>query len=108
MKTPYAFLLVKPGDDDLTIRKRFHELSKTQHPDRHGAGGAPGPLWQPLVDAYGQVKTAALRVQWHREQVQLARLCPTCEGLGVTWKRVGKDRSPIICEKCGGEGRVKK
>ena len=106
--TPYSVLLVKPTDDDLTIRKRFHELSKANHPDRPGAGGVPGPLWQVLVDAYGQVKTAALRAQWCRAQSQLARLCTICGGNGVTWRRVGKDRSPIICEKCNGEGRVKK
>ena len=108
MKTPYSVLLVKPNDDDLTIRKRFHELSKVQHPDRDGAAGVPGPLWQSLVDAYGQVKTVGHRTAWHQAQAHLARLCHTCDGYGVTWKRVGKDRSPIICEKCNGEGRVKK
>ena len=108
MKTPFAVLQIKPSDDDLTIRKRFHELSKSQHPDRPGAGGIPGPLWQQLVDAYGQVKTATHRTAWHQAQAQLARLCHTCEGLGVTWKRVGRDRSATICGECNGEGRVKR
>jgi DnaJ-class molecular chaperone len=106
--TPYAVLLVKPTDDDDMIRKRFHELARSQHPDRDGAAGVPGPLWQTLIDAYGQVKTAQLRAAWHQAQVHLARLCLTCEGLGVTWRRVGKDRAATICGKCNGEGRVKK
>ena len=107
-KTPYAFLLVKPSDDDLTIRKRFHELSKGQHPDRPGAGGVRGPLWQPLVDAYGQVKTVGNRTAWHRAQSQLARLCASCSGNGVTWKRVGRDKGAVVCSVCDGEGRVKR
>lgn len=106
--TPYAVMCIKPSDDDQVIRKRFHELSKSQHPDRDGAGGVPGPQWQALVDAYGQVKTVGHRTAWHQAQVHLARLCSTCEGLGVIWRRVGRDRSPIICEKCNGEGRVKR
>ena len=106
--TPYAVLGMRPTDDDLTIRKRFHELSKLQHPDRLGAGGVPGPLWQVLVDAYGQVKTEGHRTAWCRAQSQLARLCTICGGNGVTWKRIGKDKGAVICAKCNGEGRVKK
>ena len=106
--TPYAILLCKPSDTDLAIRKRFHELSKTQHPDRSGAGGVPGSLWQDLVDAYGQVKTDERRIAWHQAQAHLARLCHTCEGLGIAWKRIGKNKDAVVCVKCNGEGRVKK
>ena len=109
--TPYAVLLVKPTDDDLTIRKRFHEISKTQHPDRTltvGEEPGPGPLWYALTDAYQQVKTPSARREWHSRQVKLARLCGACSGCGVTWKRVGHDKGAVVCAICGGEGRVKR
>ena len=106
--TPFAVLLVKPTDDDLTIRKRFHELSKIQHPDRAGAGGMPGENWHQLVTAYSLIKTEERRAAYRHAQARLAHLCPVCFGSGVTWKRVGKDKSASICTKCNGEGRVKK
>jgi len=106
--TPYAVLLVKPTDDDLTIRKRFHELSKAQHPDRFGAAGVPGPLWYLISEAYGQVKTAEARRTWNEWQRKLARTCGDCEGSGVVWKRLGKDKSAKLCTTCNGEGRTKK
>jgi DnaJ-class molecular chaperone len=101
--TPYAVLLVKPTDDDLTIRKRFHELSWILHPDRNY--GTPGASWQAVIDAYQQVKTQERRTDWCSTQGQLARMCIGCQGYGVTWRRVGKDKSAAICSACGGEGR---
>jgi DnaJ-class molecular chaperone len=105
--TPYAVLLVRPSDDDLTIRKRFHVLSRTEHPDRDGAGGAPGAQWYVLTAAYGAVKTLMLRRAWEASQKRLSGLCASCQGFGVTGSRVGR-AVPRICGACGGLGRVVK
>ena len=54
--TPYAVLLVRPLDEDYTVRHAFHQLSKQHHPDHPGANGAPGLLWYALVAAYQAVR----------------------------------------------------
>jgi len=106
--TPYAILLVRPVDSDETIRKRFHVLSKGQHPDRIGAKGTPGPEWYEQAAAYSCVKTEALRKEWAAYRKQLARQCVTCGGCGVVWKRIGKDQGTKVCAQCAGEGAVAK
>lgn len=105
--TPYAVLLVRPSDDDLTIRKRFHVLSRTEHPDRDGADGEPGARWYVLTAAYGAVKTLILRRAWEAGQKRLSGLCTACRGFGVSGSRVGHS-APHVCVACGGEGRVVK
>ncbi len=101
--TPYALLLVRPTDTDLTIRQRFHVLSRQQHPDRDGGNGEPGALWFQLTEAYSQIKTSGLRAVWARRQAVRARGCPACYGAGVagTTSLGGRVR---LCAECGGEG----
>lgn len=101
--TPWAELLLRPTATDDEVRARFHVLARAQHPDRPGAGGLEGPRWGVLVQAYGLVKTAALRASWARRQALLSGRCAKCQGSGVTGGRLGK---PVkICPACCGEGR---
>ncbi len=104
-RTPWAVLLVHPVDDDLVVRKAFHVISKTQHPD-HTQDHRPGPLWFAASEAYKALRTEALRTAWVVARATLAGICSTCGGLGVTWRRIGKDRGAKVCERCGGAGRT--
>ena len=103
--TPWAELLVRPSDDDLTIRKRFHILIADQHPDRDGADGEPGARWYDLTRAYSAIKTEDARTAWLATRAKLARLCQDCNSLGVKIRRLGKDKGISVCAICGGEGR---
>lgn len=105
--TPYAELLVRPLDDDLTIRQRFHELSRAQHPDRDGAAGRPGPRWYALAAAYGAIKTQAARCVWEAMQGSLSGVCAACCGYGVQGSRIGGSKVRL-CEACKGVGRAKR
>jgi hypothetical protein len=103
--TPYAVLLVRPVDDDAVIRRRYHALATGLHPDRQGGGGIPSEGWQAVKEAYEAVKTEVLRAEWARSRAALAGLCTGCGGLGVTWRRTGKDRGVRLCTACEGAGR---
>lgn len=103
--TPWAELLVRPLDNDLFIRQRFHALVSEQHPDRDGADGQPGPRWYALVAAYTAAKTEAGRADWQVQRAKLARLCESCKGLGIEVRRIGKDKGVKVCAACKGEGR---
>ena len=103
--TPWAVLLVRPVDNDLAVRKAFHAISKMQHPD-HTQDRRPGPLWFAASEAYKALRTEALRTAWLTARATLAGICSTCSGLGVTWRRIGKDRGAKVCERCGGTGRT--
>ena len=106
--TPYALLLVKPTDEDAVIRRRFHILAKSEHPDRPGADGVPGTMWYVLKAAYEAVETQERRDNWARRQAHLSGLCTACRGCGVTWRRVGvaARQGPVVCASCAGAGRV--
>ena len=105
--TPYAEILVRPSDSDEVIRKRFHVLSRLEHPDRDGAQGQPGPRWYALAAAYGAVKTLGMRTTWAASRARLSGLCAACSGFGVTGSRIGK-ALPKVCAACSGEGRRRK
>ena len=105
--TPYAVLLVRAVDSDELIRKRFHVLARTQHPDRDGAAGHPGLDWFRISRAYSLIRTTGLRATWAREQKMLSGWCTACQGTGVTGSRVGGCKVRL-CASCGGEGRTKK
>lgn len=105
--TPYAILQVRPADSDDDIRKRFHVLARHCHPDailtRRGTNFLKLKSdWELYSGAYAKVKTAALRVEWERQQGLLAGQCSRCEGYGIT----GGALKPVeVCTKCHGEGR---
>ena len=101
--TPYAVLLVKPGDTDEVIRKTYHELAKACHPDVHYDDAAK-ERWFDATAAYGAVKTAALRAEWAKKQKLMAGLCDVCKGVGVVGTRMFKGRVHI-CAACNGYGR---
>ena len=103
--TPYAELMVRPLDGDLTIRQQFHVLSRTEHPDRDGSGGVPGPRWYALTAAYGAIKTERLREALAARRSHLSGLCKPCRGLGVMGSRVGGSKV-LLCAACKGEGRA--
>ena len=103
--TPYAVLLVRPSDDDHTIRTRFHVLARNEHPDRNGASGKAGPNWVLITQAYGAIKTAGLRQAWEIAQQLLSRRCPKCFGIGVQGSRTAGGHI-ILCPACNGAGRA--
>jgi hypothetical protein len=103
--TPWAVLLVRPVDDDPAVRKVFHAISRTQHPD-HTQDRRPGPLWFAASEAYKALRTEALRTAWLTARSALAGICSTCSGLGVTWRRVGHDHGAKVCDRCCGTGRT--
>ena len=104
--TPWAELLLNPiTATDITVRRRYHELARVQHPDRGGAEGKPGPRWYALATAYSLIKAIEARVEWQRTQSVLANVCQACGGSGVTIKRLGKGKGVTICTSCNGEGR---
>jgi len=105
--TPYATLLASPHWDDDKIRARFHVITRTNHPDRPGALGQPGPLWYAASAAYSLIKTEALRITWLKHKALFAGLCPLCQGSGVIGGSGVGGSKPKICAKCGGEGRPK-
>ena len=100
--TPYAVLLLRPSATDDEIRQRFHALAKDQHPDRDGAGGAPGPLWFTLTAAYTSIKSQPSRDAWERAEALRSRRCASCKGVGTTGGRLGGVK---VCAACAGTGR---
>jgi len=104
--TPWAELLLNPiTATDVTVRKAFQALSRSEHPDLR-TDRQPGPRWFAATAAYSAVKTLGLRTTWHRRQAALAGLCGGCGGVGVTVKLVGKGKGVRVCAACAGEGRV--
>jgi DnaJ-class molecular chaperone len=101
--TPYATLLVKPTDGDEVVRKAYHRIAETNHPDANG--GAAGPLWYSVTAAYTAIKTHDARAEWALRQSNLAGLCERCEGFGVTGTRMFKGKIKA-CDVCKGEGRL--
>jgi DnaJ-class molecular chaperone len=99
--TPYATLLVKPTDDDKTIRKTYHRLVEDHHPDRNA--GVPGPRWETLTRAYNAIKTLEARERWEEAQKMLAARCSRCSGSGVGGTRMFKGRIRV-CDICEGSG----
>ena len=105
--TPWAELLLNPiTATDLTVRHRYHELARGQHPDRVGADGKPGPRWHVLTTAYSLVKTKEVRFILERHVAGQARLCGACNGQGVTVRRFGAGKGVAVCAACEGEGQT--
>jgi DnaJ-class molecular chaperone len=103
MKTPYAFLLVKPSDPDEAIRKAYWVVAQVHHPDRNG--GVAGELWAPATAAYDAIKTDEARARWAAKQHLLAGTCTVCGGCGVVGTRMFKGKIRL-CAECGGNGRI--
>jgi len=110
--TPYAVLLVRSSDGDDAVRRAYHAIARLTHPDvRRGlpsqAQARATERWHAATMAYSLVKTQALREAWARSVAGLAGVCITCDGLGVTWRRLGNDRAVKICARCDGAGRTR-
>lgn len=103
--TPYAILLVKPTDDDATIRKAYHVIARKEHPDGAGWRGEPSAAWYTVTAAYTAIKTLDARTTWERKQNLLAGECASCSGFGVLGTRMFKGRIRI-CKTCDGKGIV--
>lgn len=102
--TPYAILLVRPTDDDATIRRAFHEQSKRHHPDK--TPGQPAPKeWYAAVAAYSVIKTADSRARHDRYMQGLSGVCTACSGSGVRGTRSAGSKIRL-CDRCAGEGRA--
>ena len=98
--TPYAELLVRPGEGDHAIRQVFHVIARLHHPDRPGGVGKPGSRWAPAKAAYELIKTEPLRRAWAAQQALLSGVCVKCRGEGVAgWPKVK------LCAACVGKGR---
>lgn len=106
--TPYAVLLVRPLDSDLTIKHAFHRLAETCHPDKFPAGQTPeqATLWYAIAKAYTLIKSVDLRQYWELHHSAFSGLCESCSGTGVRGGRVGRMKVRV-CDNCAGEGRVK-
>lgn len=102
--TPYAELLVSPSAGDREIRQVFQALARTEHPDRDGAGGEPGPRWFAVAGAYARIKTEAARATWSAEMRLRSGACEACGGFGVVGSRLTRVRA---CGACGGVGRLR-
>lgn len=100
--TPYAILLVKPTDDDATVRKAYHASIRTEHPDANE--GATSDPWYEATAAYTLIKTAEKRAYWAAAARLLSGTCADCDGCGVKGTRLFKGRIRA-CEGCGGKGR---
>lgn len=103
--TPYAILLVRSGDGDDVISRRFQSLSKSQHPDRPGAGGEPGPEWYAIANAYTVIRYADARLKWKEAMRMLSGLCSDCKGYGTVGSRVLGSKVRV-CGSCQGVGRT--
>ena len=102
--TPYAVLLCRPSDVDVTIRQTFYAISRRQHPDANN--GVPGPQWMASLEAYNTIKTAERRERWLARMQTLSSLCQRCDGSGVVGSRLAGSKIRV-CGTCHGEGRVK-
>jgi DnaJ-class molecular chaperone len=103
--TPYATLMVKPLDGDLTIRQAYHALAKRHHPDK--SLGKPVPKeWYAASAAYAVIKTEDARRRYADYTSKLAGVCQACSGSGVKGTRVGRSKVRI-CVMCEGEGRIR-
>jgi DnaJ like chaperone protein len=64
---PYKILSVNRTDDDLTIRKRWIELSKEHHPDNLIAKGLPKEFIDQANDELSSINLAYDKIKEHRE-----------------------------------------
>ncbi len=104
-KTPYAVLLLDPRlDDDATVRRLYHAFARQSHPDITGVQAVDA--WYAATQAYTALKTQAARAAWRKAQRMLSRLCPVCDGYGVTPPMRRRGQPPAICDKCKGVGRL--
>jgi DnaJ-class molecular chaperone len=101
--TPYAVLLVKPNDGDKVIRAAYHRLATLSHPDTQPVKDTPGPLWHAATEAYGAIKTEALRAAWASRAALRAGRCASCDGVGVVGSRLG-GKQLRLCSACEGRG----
>jgi DnaJ domain len=102
--TPYAVLLCRPSDGDAVIRKAYHALVRSEHPDAND--GEEGARWAELTGAYNAIKTEALRDRWAASRHLRAGSCAACDGCGTTGTRRFKG-VVRLCVACGGRGRSK-
>lgn len=112
MPTPYAILMVRPADDDAAIRRAFHAISKSCHPDKlpttltEEERAAAQSRWFRAAAAYSCVKTPELRDKQVKYMRGLAGCCKACSGSGVRGTRAAGGQLRL-CAACAGEGRVK-
>ena len=100
--TPYAVLLVKPTDTDEVIRKAYHALARTAHPD---ITVGQAIFWERYNSAYAAIETVEEREAWKKERSMLSGLCGACEASGVVGTRLFGGEIEV-CAGCGGRGRV--
>jgi DnaJ domain len=100
--TPYAVLLVKPTDADEVVRKAYHAIVRSCHPDvRHD--DAAKARWFEVTEAYAAVETKEARDTWQRGRDLMASKCVGCNGTGVRGTRMFKGKIHH-CEFCRGVG----
>lgn len=101
--TPYAVLKVKQTDTDEVIRKTYHAIARTAHPDVDGL--KPSDLWFAATEAYTAIKTTGARISWEAKLRIQARTCTKCRGYGITGSRIG-GIGIRVCAACKGDGRL--
>jgi DnaJ-class molecular chaperone len=95
--TPYAVLGVGPRATDEAIRKQFHALVSSEHPDRR-KDRKPGPRWEEINAAYRAIDTQAHRESWRNRIMLMSGGCAACSRYGVL--------NGVACASCKGAGRV--
>lgn len=100
--TPYAILEVSVDATAQQIRKRYHELARTLHPDAN-LGEAVDQQWYLVSSAYRLLTDEQARNAWHRALGIRAGLCQRCTGVGVV---TGRRASTYICKGCAGTGII--
>jgi curved DNA-binding protein CbpA len=71
--SPYEILGVSPDTKRIDIRKRYLELARVLHPDRHGQSEESKRLTQQINDAYEKIKKGRARPDASSDQEQIRK-----------------------------------
>lgn len=111
-KTHYEVLRVASDASDDEVRKAFHAIAKTHHPDAVNLEGLSdtdiilmAQYWVEAQASYEAVKTPILRSQYDARLRMMSRPCKPCKGTGTTQKRTGWSVTDITCPTCNGTGK---
>ena len=90
MPTPFEILELPDDADEVTVKRRWHQLASLHHPDK---GGSPTEFSR-LHEAYRRAL----------DEIH-DRVCHGCRGTGKYKVVRGWRESYLQCPTCGGSGR---
>lgn len=101
MTTLYSVLGLPPAATDLAIKKRYHDLAWSKHPDRGGLADE----FAKIAEAGRTLTDQELRSQYDAWLKVMKDPCPTCEGRGLRYISLSFTVSVTRrCDACSGEG----